>query len=89
MPHVVFAPHLRRHVDAPPVQVPAGSLREVLDAAFEQAPRLRDYVLDEQGAVRRHVMVFVNGRRVRDRSGLSDRLESADELQIFQALTGG
>lgn len=89
MPRVVFAPSLRRHVDAPPQQVEGATVREVLSAVFALQPRIRGYVLDEQGSLRKHVMVFVNGQRIADREGLGDPLVPADEVQVFQALTGG
>ena len=34
---------------------------------FAAQPALRGYVLDDQGALRRHVAVYVNGEPVRDR----------------------
>ncbi len=89
MPRVVFAPNLRRHVDAPPREVAGGTVREALDAAFAVEPRLAGYVLDEQGGLRKHVIVFVNGQRIADRHGLGDVLGPADEVQVFQALSGG
>lgn len=89
MPRVVFAPNLRRHVDAPPREVAGGTVREALAAAFALQPRLAGYVLDEQGSLRKHVMVFVNGQRIADREALGDALDPADEVQVFQALTGG
>jgi sulfur-carrier protein len=89
MPRVVFAPSLRRHVDAPPREVDGSTVCEVLAAAFALQPRLAGYVLDEQGSLRKHVIVFVNGQRITDRDRLSDALVPADEVQVFQALTGG
>ena len=89
MPRLTIAPNLRRHVDCPPLQLDGGTVGEVLSAAWQHSPRLQGYVLDEQGAVRQHVMVFVNGQRIHDRLGLSDAVAPADEVQIFQALTGG
>jgi molybdopterin converting factor small subunit len=62
---------------------------EALHAAFAIAPRLRGYVLDDQGRLRQHVFVFVQGSRVRDRDTLADPVRDEDEIQIFQALTGG
>jgi sulfur carrier protein ThiS len=50
---------------------------------------LRGYVLDDQGAVRRHVAVYVNGTAIRDRAKLSDPVVPKDEIYVFQALTGG
>ncbi len=64
-------------------------MREVLDRVFTDNPRLRSYVLDDQGRLRQHVAVFVNGNLVQDRHELSDSVEAADELFVTQALSGG
>jgi molybdopterin synthase sulfur carrier subunit len=50
---------------------------------------LRGYVLDDQGAVREHVAIYLNGVVVRDRAKLSDKVGPTDEIYVFQALTGG
>jgi molybdopterin synthase sulfur carrier subunit len=89
MPRLFIAPHLRHHVDFPTQQVAGRTVSEALQAAFAGVPRLRGYVLDDQGRLRQHVFVFVQGRRVRDRDTLSDPVRDDDEIQIFQALTGG
>jgi sulfur-carrier protein len=89
MPTVRFTPNIQRHVACPDVEVPGGTVREVLDAAFAVNPAARSYVLDDQGAVRRHMMIFVDGRTVRDRERLSDRIEARSTVSIFQALSGG
>jgi len=89
MPTVEFAPALTRHVDCPRQEVPAGTLASVLAAAFAAAPALRGYVLDEQGAVRKHVAVFVNGEMIPSRSDLTRLLTVSDRVHVIQALTGG
>lgn len=89
MPVVEFAPALQRHARCAPVSSDAASLRSALDAAFARQPVLRDYVLDEQGAVRRHVAVFVNGELVHDRQRLERALASDDRVYVAQALSGG
>jgi molybdopterin synthase sulfur carrier subunit len=89
MPTVEFAPALTRHVACPRQELPAASLRAALDAAFGAAPALRGYVLDEQGAVRKHVAVFVNGRMIGNRTELDLPLADADRVLVIQALTGG
>jgi hypothetical protein len=60
-----------------------------MDRYFEQWPRVRAFVLDDQGHVRKHVKVLVDGRNVRDRARLSDPLEPDSEVHVFQALSGG
>lgn len=89
MPTVEFAPALTRHVPCPPQQVAAASLGAALDAAFGAAPAMRGYVLDEQGAVRKHVAVFVNGRMIASRDDLRVPLRDGDRVHVIQALTGG
>ena len=62
MPRVTFTGNLHRLVDAPPAQVHGNTVREALEAALAHNPRLRGYLLDDQGALRRHIVVFVGGR---------------------------
>jgi molybdopterin converting factor small subunit len=89
MPTVSFTSALQRFLPVPPTLVEATTVRAALDVVFASRPALRGYVLDDQGILRRHVNVFINGDRVRDRVSLSDAVEPADEIYVFQALTGG
>lgn len=89
MPTVSFTPHLQRFLAAPPAQVAGATVREALAAVFAERPALRGYVLDDQGAVRRHVAIYVGGEPLRDRIGLTDRVGPEAEIHVLQALTGG
>lgn len=89
MPRVVFTSNLQRHVNCPETEVPAGTLRSVLARVFDEQPRARGYVLDEQGHLRKHVTVFIDGRRVRDRERLDEAVGKSSEVYVMQALTGG
>ena len=89
MPRVTFTGNLHRFVDAPPAQVQGRTVREALEAAFAQNPRVRGYVLDDQGALRRHIVVFVGGEAVVDRTALSDTAPAGAEIAVLQALSGG
>lgn len=89
MPRVIFTSNLQRHVNCPETQVPAGTVHSALAQVFAAQPQARGYVLDEQGHLRKHVAVFVDGRRVRDREGLSDPVHDSSEVYVMQALTGG
>ena len=89
MPTVSFTQNLKRHVDCPDAEVPGTTVREVLDAVFATSPRLRGYVLDDQGALRKHMSIFVDGKQVIDRATLSDPVQPASELYVMQALSGG
>ena len=89
MARIVFTPQLRRFVETPEVQTSAVSLRDGLEAAFAVNPRLRGYVLDEQGHLRANVAVFIDGRRLRDGRDLSDALAADSAVHVLQALSGG
>jgi hypothetical protein len=89
MPRVSFTPHLQRFLEAPAREVSGTTVAEALSHVFAENPRLRHYVLDERGAVRQHVTVFVGDSPVRDRVGLSDAVEADTEIYVLQALSGG
>jgi molybdopterin converting factor small subunit len=89
MPTVSFTSALRRFLAAPSADVEGGTVREALAAVFAERPALRGYVLDDQGAVRRHVSIYVNGEPIGDRTRLSDKVGPRDEIYVLQALTGG
>lgn len=90
MATVHFTANLRRHVDCPRTEAEGDSVAEILDNVFAQYPLLRGYVVDEHGALRKHMVVFVNGIAVADRRFLSDKVpDSASELFVMQALSGG
>jgi molybdopterin synthase sulfur carrier subunit len=71
------------------LEVAGGSIGEVLDGVFSLHPNLRGYVVDEQGAVRHHVAVFVDGDAIRDKRTLTQRLDENAEVYVMQALSGG
>lgn len=89
VPHVSFTQNLQRHLAAPPCSATGTTVREVLDDVFRQNPRLRGYVLDDQGRLRKHVVVFIDGEMIADRASLSDPVEPSSELFVMQALSGG
>ena len=89
MARISFTPQLRRFTETPEVDTPVATLREALDAAFERNPRLRGYVLDDQGHLRANVVVFIDGQRSRDRRALGDALQPDSRVYVLQALSGG
>ncbi|MEJ7601145.1 MAG: MoaD/ThiS family protein [Kofleriaceae bacterium] len=89
MATVTFTPNLCRHVESPRETVAGETVRAVLDAVFAHNPRLRGYVLDDQGALRRHMMIFVDGQQIVDRDRLSDPVRETADVYVMQALSGG
>ena len=89
MVRVTFTGNLQRHVSCPPAEVRGGTVGEGLSAVFASNPRARGYVLDDQGGVRRHMIVFVNGQAIQDRVHLADPVPDGAEVYVMQALSGG
>ena len=71
------------------VVVEASTVAEVVNEMEKLAPGFAFYVCDERGRLRRHVNIFVEDVRVRDRDALTDPLESGSRVFILQALSGG
>lgn len=89
MPLIVFTSNLQRHVDCPELSVAGATVGDALRAAFSANPRVRDYVVDEGGRLRRHVSIYVDGRRIVDRDGMSDAAGPDSRVYVMQALSGG
>ena len=89
MPTVSFTSALQRFLPAPSAEVGGETVAAALAEVFASRAALRGYVLDDQGALRRHVAVYVNGEPVHDRVRLSDPVGPPDEIYVFQALSGG
>ena len=89
MARVTFTHTIQRHLPCPPAEADGRTVREVLERVFAANPAAREYVLDDQGAVRRHMVVFVNGRQITDRTRLSDPVPADGEVCVMQALSGG
>ena len=89
MAKIVFTANVQRHVACPQADAAGRTVREVLENAFAENPEARSYVLDDQSALRKHMAVFVDGKRIRDRVGLSDAVTETSTIHVFQALSGG
>lgn len=89
MPKITFTAHLKSVGPAEEVVVPGTSVGAALDAVFADHARLRGYVLDDQGRVRHHVVIFVDGARCENDSVLDKPVGAASEIFVLQALSGG
>jgi sulfur-carrier protein len=89
MATVRFTKNIQRHVACPTCEASGTTLRAVLDNYFAGNEKARGYVLDEQGKVRQHMVVFIDGDLVRDRDGLSDPVQPGSVIDVIQALSGG
>jgi len=91
MPAVEMTSHLYRFfptLEGIRISVGAGSVADVLRQVDAIAPGFTDYVLDDRGALRRHVNISINNTLVVDRKTLSDHVPENATVYIFQALSG-
>ena len=89
MARVSFTANIQRHVACPDREAPGTTVAEVLAHVFAANPRARSYVLDDQGALRRHMLIFVDNEIIADRALLSDPVGAGSTVHVFQALSGG
>jgi sulfur-carrier protein len=89
MPRVRFTANLSNQTAAPECRVSGGTVTEALGQVFAQHPALRSYVLDDQGSLRKHVAIFLDGECVRDRVSLTDVVRAESEIFVMQSLSGG
>lgn len=89
MAKVTFTSHLRRYISCPPQEVSATTVAQALATVFADNHQLEDYVLDEQGRLRKHVSIFVDNVMIQDRLKLSDAVQPNSQIYVLQALSGG
>jgi len=90
MPKVRFTSHLQRFFpDISEVEIEGKTVDEVLHRLEERFPGLRAYIVDQNGALRQHVNIFVSEELIHDREMLSDPVEIDSSIYILQALSGG
>jgi sulfur-carrier protein len=71
------------------VTAEGATLREVLDNLETSFPGIRDRILDEQGALRRFVNVYVGDDDVRFIGGLDAEVADGARISIIPAVAGG
>jgi molybdopterin converting factor small subunit/photosystem II stability/assembly factor-like uncharacterized protein len=67
------------------LEVRAATVGEVIAALERDHPRLVGWVLDEQGQIRQHVKVFLNG----EVATLSEHVTDGDRIQVLPSISGG
>ena len=90
MAQVKFTPNLKRFFpDLCECEIEAATVAEIVAAVDDRWRGLGDYIIDEQGALRKHVNIFVGDELLRDKRALSDRVSADTIVFIVQALSGG
>jgi molybdopterin converting factor small subunit len=83
---VLFPSPLRSYTGAREVEAHGATVAALLDDLDRRHPGVRFRMVDEQGHLRPHIRLFVNGELARE---LDTPLAPSDEVQIVQALSGG
>ena len=89
MASIAFTPHLRAVGPVSRTACEAATLAEALDALAGDYPRLKDYVLDDQGRLRKHIAIFIDGTLASRETALAVPLTASSDVYVFQALSGG
>jgi hypothetical protein len=86
MPTVILTGSIRQQAGGPGcVAVEAGTVRGAIAALEQIYPALHGWAVDERGALRRHVKVFLRGAAV----ALDAAVGPDEELYIVAAISGG
>jgi molybdopterin synthase sulfur carrier subunit len=86
MPRVILSGSAQQQVGGLGTVVVAGDTAGAIIRALEASyPALRGWIVDERGALRRHVKLFLGGVAV----SLDKPVGPNDELHIVAAISGG
>jgi sulfur-carrier protein len=71
------------------VEAEGDTVRDVLNNIEKIYPGISNYLMQDDGTLRKHVNIFVQGNMIENRQILNDIVKHNDELMIIQALSGG
>jgi len=71
------------------LELAAETVAELFTSLVAAHPRLEGRVLDEDGALRRHLNIYVADEDIRWKQGLDTALSQGDRVTIVTALAGG
>ena len=89
MATIAFTPHLRAVGPTQQEACAGATLSEMLDDLHPRYPRLKAYVLDDQGRLRKHIAIFIDGVMTPRERALNRPLAGSSHVYVFQALSGG
>ena len=90
MAKITFTSALKRfYPTLEPVEIVGDTVADILVLLEQKHMGLTDFLIDEHGALRQHINIFIGDKMLIDRDVLSDRVGEHDEILIFQALSGG
>jgi molybdopterin converting factor small subunit len=66
-----------------------GTVKELLDALIAEYPDIKPHLLDEAGALRAFINVFVGEENIKGTGGLATVLKDGDQVTLVPAIAGG
>jgi hypothetical protein len=82
MTEVFFTSHLRRVVPERSIELECQTVLSALNDSFIRYPKLRHYILDDQGCLRPTIRIYVDGQPA-NRKELSKEIRSSAKIYVF------
>lgn len=90
MPKVQFTKALHRFFkDLTEIEIDAITIKDAVAEVEKKFPGIGDYILENNGSLRKHVNIFIGEDLIKDKEKLSDTIKQTDTIYIMQALSGG
>jgi MoaD family protein len=71
------------------IPLEGGTVGELLQALIARYPDIKPHLLDDSGALRGFVNVFVGERNIKSAEGLDTAVKEGDTVMVVPAIAGG
>jgi len=85
----VPTPLRRFTAGADEVAADGASVKAIIEDLEKRHPGMRERLLDDKGALRRFVNIYLNGDDIRFLDELNSKVKDGDDLSIVPAIAGG
>ena len=90
MARIKFTAALTRFFpDLTEMEIQGDTVNEALLNVEKKYPGILNYIVEDNGQLRKHINIFLGEELIKDRQTMQDKIAAKDELLIFQALSGG
>ena len=86
---VTLTANLQKYFPQAKFEIDANTVADLLKKMDQRRPLFSTYIIEESGAIRKHVNIFIDGEVVRDKSHVDIPLKNGTQVHIMQALSGG
>ena len=80
--------NLRKQIDSSHLQVSGGNVGAVVETLCDENPSICEMLLEE-GAIRPHYIITLNGHDIVLAKGLDTPVQEGDSIAIFSPIAGG